>query len=74
MRLRTDADAPRGEEFRAGGGDSRVSLPGGEDGLRRRRVPRCVTKTAKVDGHSHVRNARICTEGPVFDAEEVEIG
>ncbi len=34
----------------------------------------CVTKTAKVDGHSHVRNARICTEGPVFDAEEVEIG
>jgi dihydroorotate dehydrogenase electron transfer subunit len=33
----------------------------------------CVTKTAKVDGHSHVRNARICTEGPVFDAEEVEI-
>ena len=34
----------------------------------------CVTKTAKVDGHSHVRNARICTEGPVFGAEEVEIG
>ena len=33
----------------------------------------CVTKTAKVDSHSHVRNARICTEGPVFDAEEVEI-
>ena len=34
----------------------------------------CVTKTTKVDGHSHVRNARICTEGPVFLAEEVEIG
>ena len=33
----------------------------------------CVTKTARIDGHSHVRNARICTEGPVFDAEEVEI-
>ena len=33
----------------------------------------CVTKTAKVDSHSHGRNARICTEGPVFDAEEVEI-
>lgn len=33
----------------------------------------CVTKTAEVDGHSHVRNARICTEGPVFNAEEVEI-
>ena len=33
----------------------------------------CVTKTAEVDSHSHVRNARICTEGPVFEAEEVEI-
>ena len=33
----------------------------------------CVTKTVKEDGHSRVRNARICTEGPVFDAEEVEI-
>ncbi len=33
----------------------------------------CVTKTAKVDAHSHVKNTRICTEGPVFDAEEVEI-
>jgi dihydroorotate dehydrogenase electron transfer subunit len=34
----------------------------------------CVTKTAKVDEHSHVHNARICTEGPVFEAGEVEIG
>ena len=34
----------------------------------------CVTKTAKEDGHSYVKNARICTEGPVFEAEEVEIG
>ena len=34
----------------------------------------CVTKTTHEDSHSHVRNARICTEGPVFDAEEVEIG
>lgn len=33
----------------------------------------CVTKTTRIDDHSHVRNARICTEGPVFDAEEVEI-
>lgn len=33
----------------------------------------CVTKTRNVDAHSHVRNARICTEGPVFEAEEVEI-
>ncbi len=33
----------------------------------------CVVKTKHVDHHSHVNNARICTEGPVFDAEEVEI-
>ncbi len=33
----------------------------------------CVCKTAKVDHHSHVKNARICTDGPVFEAKEVEI-
>lgn len=33
----------------------------------------CVTKTTKVDGHSKVKNARICTEGPVFNAADVEI-
>lgn len=33
----------------------------------------CVCKTTKVDGHSHVKNARVCTEGPVFEAQEVEI-
>ena len=33
----------------------------------------CVCKTKKVDHHSHVNNARICTDGPVFDAEDVEI-
>ena len=33
----------------------------------------CVVKTKEVDYHSHVHNARICTDGPVFDAEEVEI-
>ncbi len=33
----------------------------------------CVVKTKEVDHHSHVNNARICTDGPVFDAEEVEI-
>lgn len=33
----------------------------------------CVCKTTKKDAHSHVMNARICTEGPVFDAREVEI-
>lgn len=34
----------------------------------------CVVKTKETDPHSHVKNARICTEGPVFDAQEVEIG
>lgn len=33
----------------------------------------CVVKTAKKDAHSHVNNTRICTEGPVFEAQEVEI-
>ncbi len=33
----------------------------------------CVCKTAKVDAHSHVKNARICTDGPVFEAREVDI-
>lgn len=33
----------------------------------------CVCKTSKVDHHSHVNNARICTDGPVFEAKEVEI-
>lgn len=33
----------------------------------------CVCKTTKKDHHSHVNNARICTDGPVFDAKEVDI-
>ena len=33
----------------------------------------CVCKTTKKDHHSHVNNARICTDGPVFEAREVEI-
>ncbi|MCQ2497659.1 MAG: dihydroorotate dehydrogenase electron transfer subunit [Lachnospiraceae bacterium] len=33
----------------------------------------CVCKTKEIDHHSHVNNARICTDGPVFDAEDVEI-
>lgn len=33
----------------------------------------CVVKTKEVDHHSHVNNARICTDGPVFFAEDVEI-
>lgn len=32
----------------------------------------CVCKTTRVDAHSHVHNARICTEGPVFEAGEIE--
>ncbi len=34
----------------------------------------CVCKTVKKDDHSHGNNTRICTEGPVFDAAEVDIG
>ena len=33
----------------------------------------CVTRTAGVDAHSHVHNARVCTDGPVFDAREVDL-
>lgn len=33
----------------------------------------CVCKTKEVDHHSHVNNARICTDGPVFEAKDVEI-
>lgn len=33
----------------------------------------CVCATNGVDSHSHVKNARICTDGPVFEAREVNI-
>lgn len=33
----------------------------------------CVVKTREVDHHSHVNNARICTDGPVFEAGEVNL-
>lgn len=33
----------------------------------------CVVKTKEKDHHSHVNNARICTDGPVFEAREVDI-
>jgi dihydroorotate dehydrogenase electron transfer subunit len=33
----------------------------------------CVCRTTQKDHHSHVNNARICTDGPVFEAKEVEI-
>lgn len=33
----------------------------------------CVCTTSRIDRHSHVNNARICTDGPVFEAGDVEI-
>lgn len=33
----------------------------------------CVAKTVEKNHHSHVHNARICTDGPVFEAKEVDI-
>ncbi len=33
----------------------------------------CVVRTKEKDPHSHVHNARICTDGPVFEAGDVEI-
>ncbi|MDO5155178.1 MAG: dihydroorotate dehydrogenase electron transfer subunit [Eubacteriales bacterium] len=33
----------------------------------------CVCKSNEVDSHSHVKNKRICKDGPVFDAQEVEL-
>jgi len=33
----------------------------------------CITKTKEKDHHSHVNNTRICTDGPVFDAEILDI-
>ncbi|MBQ7614356.1 MAG: dihydroorotate dehydrogenase electron transfer subunit [Butyrivibrio sp.] len=33
----------------------------------------CICKTKEVDEHSHVKNARICTDGPVFDADDLDM-
>ena len=33
----------------------------------------CVCKTTEVDDHSKVNNARVCKDGPVFNAKEVEL-
>ncbi len=33
----------------------------------------CVVKTKEIDHHSNVHNARICTDGPVFEAADVLI-
>ncbi len=33
----------------------------------------CVCKSKEKDAHSNVHNKRVCKEGPVFDAKEVEL-
>ncbi|MBO6108394.1 MAG: dihydroorotate dehydrogenase electron transfer subunit [Eubacterium sp.] len=33
----------------------------------------CVCKTKETDGHSLVKNARVCADGPVFRAEDIEL-
>ena len=33
----------------------------------------CICKTREVDHHSKVKNARICTDGPVFDADDLDM-
>lgn len=33
----------------------------------------CVCQSKEVDEHSHVHNKRICKDGPVFEASEVEL-
>lgn len=33
----------------------------------------CVCRSGEVDSHSHVHNKRICKDGPVFPASEVEL-
>ena len=33
----------------------------------------CVCQSKEIDSHSHVHNKSICKDGPVFDAQEVEI-
>ena len=31
----------------------------------------CVCRTKETDGHSNVRNRRVCKDGPVFRADEI---
>ena len=33
----------------------------------------CVCKSKEVDHHSHVHNKRICKDGPVFNADDIEL-
>ncbi|MDR1801109.1 MAG: dihydroorotate dehydrogenase electron transfer subunit [Lachnospiraceae bacterium] len=32
----------------------------------------CVCKSKEIDGHTNVKNKRVCKEGPVFEAHEIE--
>lgn len=33
----------------------------------------CVCQSKEKDSHSHVNNKRVCKDGPVFDAQEIEL-
>ncbi|MCR5743468.1 MAG: dihydroorotate dehydrogenase electron transfer subunit [Lachnospiraceae bacterium] len=33
----------------------------------------CVCKSKDVDDHSHVNNKRVCADGPVFNAQDIEL-
>lgn len=33
----------------------------------------CVCASKEEDGHSHVKKKRVCKDGPVFDAQEIEL-
>lgn len=33
----------------------------------------CVCQSKEKDSHSNVNNKRVCKDGPVFDAEEIEL-
>lgn len=33
----------------------------------------CVVRSVKTDPHSQVKNKRVCRDGPVFDAKEIEL-
>jgi dihydroorotate dehydrogenase electron transfer subunit len=33
----------------------------------------CIVKTTEKDAHSNVKNKRVCKDGPVFDAREVDL-
>ena len=33
----------------------------------------CVCQSKEIDGHSNVKNKRVCKDGPVFDAQEIEL-